>query len=153
KAAIRSHTERGTGGTGIDCASSLRAVPGNERGPQLPGGNAASGSGRCRADVVVAAGRCEPGAVNCVRECGEPAIGAGDFARTRTRDARGAGSGAHPADTSRTDGKRCPGPLWRNTRSLDCGARCPAVRGVLAGDPAEGGRNPHWLASAGIWGL
>ena len=141
KAATRRDAKGGTRGTGIDCASPSRAIPGRECRPQLRSGPAASRGGRCRADVVVAAGRGEPGAVDRVRECGEPAAGARDFAGTRTRNARGLGSGADPVGAPRPDRERGAGRPWRNARSFNRRAWCPAVCGVLAGEPSEGRGN------------
>jgi hypothetical protein len=140
-AATRRNAEGGARGTGIDCASPSRTILGLECRPQLRSGPTASRGGRCRADAVVAAGRREHGAVDCVRECGEPAAGARDFAGTRTCDARGVGSGADPAGAPRPDRERGARRLWRNARSFNSRAWYPAVCGVLARGPSEGRGN------------
>ena len=67
---------------GADWPSVGEAVSEIECRPGLHRGGASPRCGSCTVDVMAAVRRGQPGAADCVRECRQPAIGAGGFART-----------------------------------------------------------------------
>ncbi len=106
--------------------------PDIQRRPHLRGRAAARKCRRRKLDAMVAAGRCQPGAADRMRQCSEPFAGSRRFTRTRVCHACCSRGKPRPRDTPMPYGERNVGACRRVAGGFACCFWHPPICYVLA---------------------